>query len=922
MGLRANLAGKAIEIFRLIVLSSSFLVIPPHGSAIADVRESRNSSGVYEAEAEAIIFQRGENLWIMDSDGKNQKQLTKEGIDAWGASRNGKIVYKNEEFQCFVIFSPESGAAKEFADDCLDAAISPDGSKIAYVKVAERLTDAEKMKKKREGFEDRLKQFDSAKKTVVFSYNIGSGIQKKVVGPLSSRILTLTEPPYLKGEPNWIDGGLFWSDNGRKLYFTRNLMPYGETGVPPGFILNDEDGQINYVGYLGGVFSWIKEKVLRGAEGEYFLYDIRTNQSRKLDCDSGDISSDGNKIVCTWNVLRGNAVERTEIIVQNLLSEEATTLLASDVNEHVSNPSWCLDGKKIAFVKSKFSRQGLEESSIWTIRADGSRPQKLADDASRPKWTRYSRNSVGESSKIIETTISDIVDGDTLEVIYGGEKKQVRLIGIDTPETVVNDKTLHDASEWAIGVQKVLEMGEEATSYVENIVKKGDQIRIEFDDKGPKVDPHNRLLGYVYLRNGQFLNAELLKNGYARTFFRDWKDGREFEQKKYNAEFQRIEDEARRKRVGFWKIWEKNNLQFLGNGESAFSTPFILCDDRLNCDPRFKTILDDNPGLDATGSFEVISLPDATAITGGIAKFQNIIITTKNMNAYFFSYKSDEITLSDWVDYLASIKNKYGSIGRLTIFAHGNKGYVDLAKKAPLTSSNIKSSTVRTQLERLKKENILASNAHILLFSCLVAEDENFVQELADLTGAWVHANKQRTGRLRYFWHLSDFDLETVKAPRSTLPDHAQPESIGVQITSTLKIVQALPYKVGQTITARFSIKNMTTTAVTFDVLTVGGRLNGICPQNECPDFEWKRNIHLEPNAVYNYEGKLRLEATGNYHFFAAYRTKDGQWNTAIPTVPDATNTMDINVLSVPGVTGVMGYLRAYRVSIANVWSF
>jgi endonuclease YncB( thermonuclease family) len=154
---------------------------------------------------------------------------------------------------------------------------------------------------------------------------------------------------------------------------------------------------------------------------------------------------------------------------------------------------------------------------------------------------------------ISEATVTGIVDGDTLEVTYGNEQRQIRLIGIDTPETVVNEKTYHDANEWGLKVQEVLEMGEEATRYVESIVKKGDKIKPEFED--PKVDPHNRLLSYVHLKDGRFLNAELLRKGYARTFFRDWKDGREFEQKRYNDKFQRIEEEAKRNKVGFWKIW-------------------------------------------------------------------------------------------------------------------------------------------------------------------------------------------------------------------------------------------------------------------------------------------------------------------------------------------------------------------------------
>jgi hypothetical protein len=110
-------------------------------------------------------------------------------------------------------------------------------------------------------------------------------------------------------------------------------------------------------------------------------------------------------------------------------------------------------------------------------------------------------------------------------------------------------------------------------------------------------------------------------------------------------------------------------------------------------------------------------------------------------------------------------------------------------------------------------------------------------------------------------------------------------------IISSLEILELPPYTVDLTITAKFAVKNEGSACITFDVLTVGGRLN-----NNVKDFEWKTNIELPPKGVYNYQGKLKLESPGNYHFFTAYRTKDGQWNTAIPTTQEVTNTKDIKV--------------------------
>jgi len=131
-----------------------------------------------------------------------------------------------------------------------------------------------------------------------------------------------------------------------------------------------------------------------------------------------------------------------------------------------------------------------------------------------------------------------------------------------------------------------------------------------------------------------------------------------------------------------------------------------------------------------------------------------------------------------------------------------------------------------------------------------------------------------------------------------TGPQVARPE-----IVSNLRVLETPPYKVGQIITAEFSIRNSGTSPITFDVLTARGRLNGQCPQNRCPDFEFKSNVALSPNVSYTYRGTLKIEADGNYNFFTAYRTKDGKWNTSIPTTSGVKNTLDIYVAPSPVAT-------------------
>ncbi len=57
----------------------------------------------------------------------------------------------------------------------------------------------------------------------------------------------------------------------------------------------------------------------------------------------------------------------------------------------------------------------------------------------------------------------------------------------------------------------IMSMGKRATEYLENSVKPGDLITIEFDAE--QRDRYDRLLAYVYLSNGKMLNEEIVTNG-------------------------------------------------------------------------------------------------------------------------------------------------------------------------------------------------------------------------------------------------------------------------------------------------------------------------------------------------------------------------------------------------------------------------
>ncbi len=119
-----------------------------------------------------------------------------------------------------------------------------------------------------------------------------------------------------------------------------------------------------------------------------------------------------------------------------------------------------------------------------------------------------------------------VVDGDTLLL---DRKERVRLIGVDTPETV----------DLRRPVQR---FGKEASAFTKRMVE-GKKVRLEYDRD--RKDRFGRTLAYVHLEDGTFLNAEIVKQGYGHAYTQF--------PFKYLEEFRGYEREAREAQRGLWK---------------------------------------------------------------------------------------------------------------------------------------------------------------------------------------------------------------------------------------------------------------------------------------------------------------------------------------------------------------------------------
>jgi len=135
--------------------------------------------------------------------------------------------------------------------------------------------------------------------------------------------------------------------------------------------------------------------------------------------------------------------------------------------------------------------------------------------------------------------VSRVVDGDTLK-LSGGER--VRLIGVDTPEVHYSDKLLRDAKKSGRDVAAIQAMGKKASDFTKSLCG-GKRVRLEFDAE--KHDRYGRLLAYVYLEDGTFVNAKIIEEGYAQVMTIP-------PNVRYADRFLRLQREAREKLKGLW----------------------------------------------------------------------------------------------------------------------------------------------------------------------------------------------------------------------------------------------------------------------------------------------------------------------------------------------------------------------------------
>jgi micrococcal nuclease len=134
-----------------------------------------------------------------------------------------------------------------------------------------------------------------------------------------------------------------------------------------------------------------------------------------------------------------------------------------------------------------------------------------------------------EEKKLYKVT--NVVDGDTIDVLIGDKTERIRLIGLDTPETVDPRKEVE-----CFGI-------EASNKAKETLLNK--TISLESDDSQGDKDKYDRLLRYVFLENGTNFNKQMIEDGYGYEYTYNLPY-------KYQQEFKDAEKQATTNKKGLW----------------------------------------------------------------------------------------------------------------------------------------------------------------------------------------------------------------------------------------------------------------------------------------------------------------------------------------------------------------------------------
>ncbi|MGI8710447.1 MAG: thermonuclease family protein [Acidimicrobiales bacterium] len=139
----------------------------------------------------------------------------------------------------------------------------------------------------------------------------------------------------------------------------------------------------------------------------------------------------------------------------------------------------------------------------------------------------------GGAGRGMAMTVTHVVDGDTVDLrLPDGSADRVRLLGIDTPETVKPNTPVQC-------------YGPEASARTKALLPDGTGVLIQRDAE--VRDRYGRLLAYIWRRrDGLFVNASLVTDGFARTLSIDPNTA-------HRSDLSQAQSGARQAGAGLWR---------------------------------------------------------------------------------------------------------------------------------------------------------------------------------------------------------------------------------------------------------------------------------------------------------------------------------------------------------------------------------
>jgi micrococcal nuclease len=145
--------------------------------------------------------------------------------------------------------------------------------------------------------------------------------------------------------------------------------------------------------------------------------------------------------------------------------------------------------------------------------------------------------------------VTHVADGDTISVDMNGKTESIRMIGVDTPESVKPNSPVQC-------------YGHEASDFTKKNLT-NTTVKLEADPAGDNRDRYDRLLRYVYLEDGTLWNQKLIDGGYGFAYL-SFQFGKQ-------ADFAASQAHAKDAKLGLWATctpvlssggrWQSNDLK-------------------------------------------------------------------------------------------------------------------------------------------------------------------------------------------------------------------------------------------------------------------------------------------------------------------------------------------------------------------------